>query len=120
MIEEHDAKVYGKEPPGTPPMTVPHLDTRFINGQKTLLFGPFASIGPKFLKYGSNLDLFKSVKPSNITTLLSAAAKNLPLLKYSFDQMYIIANLHRVLLDRKYVSGSCNLLLSLKFGQMNI
>lgn len=87
VIEEHDAKVYGKEPPGTPPMTVPHLDTRFINGQKTLLFGPFASIGPKFLKYGSNLDLFKSVKPSNITTLLSAAAKNLPLLKYSFDQI---------------------------------
>ena len=87
VIEEHDAKVYGKEPPGTPPMTVPHLDTRFINCQKTLLFGPFASIGPKFLKYGSNLDLFKSVKPSNITTLLSAAAKNLPLLKYSFDQI---------------------------------
>jgi len=87
VIEEHVAKVYGKEPPGTPPMTVPHLDTRFINGQKTLLFGPFASIGPKFLKYGSNLDLFKSVKPSNITTLLSAAAKNLPLLKYSFDQI---------------------------------
>ena len=87
VIEEHGAKVYGKEPPGTPPMTVPHLDTRFINGQKTLLFGPFASIGPKFLKYGSNLDLFKSVKPSNITTLLSAAAKNLPLLKYSFDQI---------------------------------
>ena len=87
VIEEHGAKVYGKEPPGTPPMTVPHLDTRFINGQKTLLFGPFASIGPKFLKYGSNLDLFKSVKPSNITTLLAAAAKNLPLLKYSFDQI---------------------------------
>lgn len=87
IVNEHDAKVYGKEPPGTPPMTVPHLDTRFINGQKTLLFGPFASIGPKFLKYGSNLDLFKSVKPSNITTLLAAAAKNLPLLKYSFDQI---------------------------------
>lgn len=87
VIEEHGAKVYGKEPPGTPPMTVPHLDTRFINGQKTLLFGPFASIGPKFLKYGSNLDLFKSVKPYNITTLLAAAAKNLPLLKYSFDQI---------------------------------
>ncbi|WP_210139740.1 L-lactate dehydrogenase (quinone) [Staphylococcus sp. GDY8P120P] len=87
VIEEHGAKVYGKEPPGTPPMTVPHLDTRFINGQKTLLFGPFASIGPKFLKYGSNLDLFKSVKPYNITTLLAAAVKNLPLLKYSFDQI---------------------------------
>ncbi|MBH9580519.1 L-lactate dehydrogenase (quinone) [Staphylococcus felis] len=87
VIEEHGVKVYGKEPPGTPPMTVPHLDTRYINGKQTLLFGPFANVGPKFLKYGSNLDLFKSVKPYNITTLLAAAVKNLPLIKYSIDQI---------------------------------
>ncbi|MGV3244913.1 L-lactate dehydrogenase (quinone) [Staphylococcus sp. 11261D007BR] len=87
VIEEHGVKVYGKEPPGTPPMTVPHLDTRYINGKQTLLFGPFANIGPKFLKYGSNLDLIKSVKPYNITTLLAAAVKNLPLIKYSIDQI---------------------------------
>ena len=73
VIEQHDAKVYGKEPPGTPPMTVPHLDTRYIDGERTLLFGPFANIGPKFLRNGSNLDLFKSVKPYNITTLLASA-----------------------------------------------
>ena len=87
VIEQHDAKVYGKEPPGTPPMTVPHLDTRYIDGERTLLFGPFANIGPKFLKNGSNLDLFKSVKPYNITTLLASAVKNLPLIKYSIDQV---------------------------------
>ncbi|MCO4338917.1 malate dehydrogenase (quinone) [Staphylococcus agnetis] len=87
VVEEHGVKVYGKEPPGTPPMTVPHLDTRYINGEKTLLFGPFASVGPKFLKNGSNLDLFRSVKPYNIMTLLASAAKNLPLIKYSFDQI---------------------------------
>lgn len=87
IISQHDAKVYGKEPKGTPPMTVPHLDTRYIDGERTLLFGPFASVGPKFLKNGSNLDLFKSIKPYNITTLLTAAAKNLPLIKYSFDQI---------------------------------
>lgn len=87
VIEQHDAKVYGKEPPGTPPMTVPHLDARYIDGQRTLLFGPFANVGPKFLKNGSNLDLFKSIKPHNITTMLAAAVKNLPLLKYSFDQI---------------------------------
>ena len=75
-IAKHDAKVYGKEPKGTPPMTVPHLDTRYIDGERTLLFGPFASVGPKFLKNGSNLDLFKSIKPYNITTLLSSAVKN--------------------------------------------
>ncbi|UXU55104.1 malate dehydrogenase (quinone) [Staphylococcus agnetis] len=87
VVEEHGVKVYGKEPPGTPPMTVPHLDTRYINGEKTLLFGPFASVGPKFLKNGSNLDLFRSIKPYNIMTLLASAAKNLPLIKYSFDQI---------------------------------
>ena len=87
IIAKHDAKVYGKEPKGTPPMTVPHLDTRYIDGERTLLFGPFASVGPKFLKNGSNLDLFKSIKPYNISTLLSAAVKNLPLIKYSFDQI---------------------------------
>lgn len=87
IIAQHDAKVYGKEPHGTPPMTVPHLDTRYIDGERTLLFGPFASIGPKFLKNGSNLDLFKSVKPYNIATLLSSAVKNLPLIKYSIDQI---------------------------------
>ncbi|NWK84748.1 malate dehydrogenase (quinone) [Staphylococcus sp. GSSP0090] len=87
VIQAHDAKVYGKEPKGTPPMTVPHLDTRYIDGERTLLFGPFASIGPKFLKQGSNLDLLKSVKPYNITTLLASAVKNLPLIKYSIDQI---------------------------------
>ncbi|BAH17070.1 L-lactate dehydrogenase (quinone) [Macrococcoides caseolyticum] len=87
IIAQHEAKVYGKEPHGTPPMTVPHLDTRYIDGERTLLFGPFASIGPKFLKNGSNLDLFKSVKPYNIATLLSSAVKNLPLIKYSIDQI---------------------------------
>ena len=49
IIAKH-GKVYGKEPKGTPPMTVPHLDTRYIDGERTLLFGPFASVGPKFLK----------------------------------------------------------------------
>ena len=68
-------------------MTVPHLDTRYINGESTLLFGPYANIDPKFLRYGSFFDLFGSVKPYNITTLLSSAAKNIPLIKYSIDQM---------------------------------
>ena len=68
-------------------MTVPHLDTRYIDGERTLLFGPFANVGPKFLNHGSNLDLFKSIKPYNITTLLASAVKNLPLIKYSFDQV---------------------------------
>ena len=87
IVNEHDAKVYGKEPPGTPPMTVPHLDRRYIQGEKSLLFGPFAAIGPKFLKNGSNLDLFKSIKPNNILTMLSSGLKNFPLVKYSIQQV---------------------------------
>lgn len=87
IVNQHDAKVYGKEPAGTPPMTVPHLDRRYIQGEKSLLFGPFAAIGPKFLKNGSNLDLFKSINPSNVLTMLSASAKNMPLVKYSIQQV---------------------------------
>lgn len=87
VVKRHNAKVYGKEPPGTPPMTVPHLDRRYIQGEQSLLFGPFAAIGPKFLKQGSNLDLFKSINPSNMFTLISSGVKNLPLIKYSIQQV---------------------------------
>ncbi|PTI72734.1 malate dehydrogenase (quinone) [Mammaliicoccus vitulinus] len=87
VVREHNAKVYGKEPPGTPPMTVPHLDRRYIQGKESLLFGPFAAIGPKFLKNGSNLDLFKSINTSNVVTMLSSGVKNLSLVKYSIQQV---------------------------------
>nr|WP_273542470.1 malate dehydrogenase (quinone) [Mammaliicoccus vitulinus] len=87
VVREHNAKVYGKEPPGTPPMTVPHLDRRYIQGKESLLFGPFAAIGPKFLKNGSNLDLFKSINRSNVVTMLSSGVKNLSLVKYSIQQV---------------------------------
>ncbi len=87
VVAEHEAKVYGKEPPGTPPMTVPHLDRRYIQDENTLLFGPFAAIGPKFLKNGSNLDLFKSLNTSNVGTMLASAFKNFPLVKYSIQEV---------------------------------
>ena len=64
-------KVYGKAEVGAPPMSVPHLDTRFVNGEKSLLFAVFA----KILKNGSYLDLVKSVKPNNMITMLSAGVK---------------------------------------------
>src|SRR5699024_10436190 len=83
IVSKHHAKVYGKEPKGTPPMTVPHLDRRHIDNQDILLFGPFAGFGPKFLKQGSNTDLVQSIQPNNIVTLLAAGIKNIPLIKYS-------------------------------------
>ncbi len=87
VVRQHDSKVYGKEPAGTPPMTVPHLDRRHIEGKDTLLYGPFAGFTPKFLKQGSPMDLFGSVKPTNVLTMLAAGAKNTPLLKYLAQQL---------------------------------
>ena len=89
IVEQHHAKVYGKAKVGAPPMSVPHLDTRYIDNKKSLLFGPFAGFSPKFLKTGSNLDLFASVKPHNITTLLAAGVKEMKLTKYLVEQLML-------------------------------
>jgi malate dehydrogenase (quinone) len=87
LIEKHDAKVYGKANVGSPPMSVPHLDTRMIDGKKALLFGPFAGFSTKFLKHGSYLDLPLSVKWNNILPLVSAGIHNIPLTKYLIEQV---------------------------------
>ena len=89
IVEQHHAKVYGKAKVGAPPMSVPHLDTRYIEGKKSLLFGPFAGFSPKFLKTGSVLDLPTSIKPDNLTTMLAAGAKNIPLTKYLIEQVML-------------------------------
>ncbi|WP_440858242.1 malate dehydrogenase (quinone) [Staphylococcus shinii] len=87
IAKKHLAKVYGKAPVGAPPMSVPHLDTRYIDGKRTILFGPFAGFSPKFLKTGSNMDLIKSVKPNNLITMLSAGIKEMNLTKYLISQL---------------------------------
>ncbi|MFD2672151.1 malate:quinone oxidoreductase [Marinicrinis sediminis] len=89
VVEQHHAKVYGKAKVGAPPMSVPHLDTRYIDNKKTLLFGPFAGFSPKFLKTGSNLDLITSVKPNNLLTMLSAGVKEMALTKYLIQQVML-------------------------------
>jgi malate dehydrogenase (quinone) len=81
--------VYGKASVGAPPMSVPHLDTRYIDNKKSLLFGPFAGFSPKFLKTGSNMDLITSVKPSNVITMLAAGAKEMSLTKYLIQQLML-------------------------------
>ena len=82
IVGSHNAKVYSQAPVGAPPMSVPHLDKRVVDGKESLLFGPFAGINPKFLKHGSFLDLPKSVRPHNLIPYLSVAIKNFDLLKY--------------------------------------
>ncbi|SFP98338.1 malate dehydrogenase (quinone) [Hymenobacter arizonensis] len=87
VIAQHQAKVYGKPALGSPPMSMPHLDTRQINGQKELLFGPYAGFTTKFLKKGSYTDLFRSIEVGNIRPLLYAGARNLGLTRYLIGQV---------------------------------
>jgi malate dehydrogenase (quinone) len=82
VIKRHDSKVYGKAAVGAPPMSVPHLDTRKINGKPALLFGPYAGFTTKFLKQGSFLDLFTSVKANNMKSMLIAGKHNMDLTRY--------------------------------------
>lgn len=87
LIQKHHAKVYGKASVGSPPMSVPHVDTRFIDGKKELLFGPFAGFSTKFLKNGSLMDLPKSIKLDNLMPMIFAGIKNVPLTKYLIQQL---------------------------------
>jgi len=85
--KRHHAKVYGKAAEGSPPMSVPHLDTRVIAGQHSLLFGPYAGFSTKFLKHGSLLDLPESIRPANIEPLLAVARDNFDLTEYLIGQL---------------------------------
>lgn len=87
IIAQHAAKVYGKASVGAPPMSVPHLDTRSMGGDKALLFGPFAGFSTKFLKHGSYLDLPLSLEFDNILPMLSAGWHNIDLTKYLIRQV---------------------------------
>lgn len=88
VVALHNGKVYGRAPMGAPPMSVPHLDARIIDGKPSLLFGPFASMTTKFLKEGSVLDLFSSVKPGNIKPMLSVARDNMDLTRYLVSEAF--------------------------------
>ncbi|WP_414043871.1 malate dehydrogenase (quinone) [Macrococcus sp. EM39E] len=89
IVEKHLAKVYGKAKVGAPPMSVPHLDTRYINGERGLLFGPFAGFSPKFLKTGKYTDLLATVKPGNVTNMLAAGGKEMKLTQYLISQVML-------------------------------
>ncbi len=88
IVEQHHSKVYGKAPIGAPPMSVPHLDTRIINGEPALLFGPFAGFTTRFLKQGSLFDLFGSVKPTNLKPMLSVSKSNMDLTRYLIGEVF--------------------------------
>jgi malate dehydrogenase (quinone) len=87
LIERHNAKVYGKAAIGAPPMSVPHLDTRMIDGKKGLLFGPFAGFTTKYLKNGSLLDFPLAIQPNNFIPMTAAAFQNVGLTRYLIGQV---------------------------------
>jgi malate dehydrogenase (quinone) len=82
VVAEHQAKVYGKASVGAPPMSVPHLDTRVVDGSASLLFGPYAGFTPKYLKKGSWWDLFGSIRLHNLMPMIQVGLRELSLVKY--------------------------------------
>ncbi len=88
LVDQHLAKVYGQAAVGAPPMSVPHLDTRVIDGRRHLLFGPYAGWTPKFLKKGSFLDFFGSINGGNLGPMLKVARHNIPLTKYLVTEVF--------------------------------
>jgi malate dehydrogenase (quinone) len=87
VVAQHQAKVYGKAAVGAPPMSVPHLDTRVVNGETSLLFGPYAGFSPKFLKKGSWWDLPGSVRAGNLGPMLAVARDNMDLMRYLIGEL---------------------------------
>jgi len=98
IVAQHRAKVYGKAAVGSPPMSVPHLDTRVVDGTASLLFGPYAGFSPRFMKTGSLWDLFGSIRLHNLVTMIGAGLTNLSLVGYLIGQLLASSNAkHRAL-----------------------
>jgi len=87
VVAQHKAKVYSQASVGAPPMSVPHLDARVVDGESSLLFGPFATFSPKFLKNGSMLDIVSQVRAHNLWPMLRVAVANPDLITYLLSEL---------------------------------
>ncbi|MCD2357555.1 malate dehydrogenase (quinone) [Pantoea sp. MHSD4] len=89
IADRHLAKVYGQASTGAPPMSVPHLDTRYLDGKRVVLFGPFATFSTKFLKNGSLFDLLSTTSTHNIVPMTDVGMDNFDLVKYLIGQVML-------------------------------
>jgi malate dehydrogenase (quinone) len=87
LVSRHQAKVYGQAAVGAPPMSVPHLDLRLIDGDHSLMFGPYAGFSPRFLKAGSLFDLPQSVRVNNLGSMLGVARTEMALTRYLIREL---------------------------------
>ncbi len=106
VVERHHAKVYGQAEVGAPPMSVPHLDTRWIDGKQELLFGPYAGFTTRFLKQGSWMDLLGSIGIHNAATMMSAGLANVDLTRYLVGQAMLSEEAREALLRRYYPAAN--------------
>lgn len=89
ITQQHLEKVYGQASVGAPPMSVPHLDARFLDGKRVVLFGPFATFSTKFLKNGSLFDLLSTTNTSNLMPMMHVGLDNFDLVKYLIGQVML-------------------------------
>ena len=89
IAQQHLAKAYGKASVGAPPMSVPHLDTRVLDGKRVILFGPFATFSTKFLKEGSYFDLLTSTTTHNFWPMTKVGIEQYPLVEYLAGQLML-------------------------------
>jgi malate dehydrogenase (quinone) len=105
VAHHHLAKVYGKAAVGSPPMSVPHLDTRYLDGKQALLFGPFATFSTKFLKQGSYFDLPASVTLDNFRPMVAVGWDDFELVEYLAGQL-IMSDEDRMKALREYLPNA--------------
>lgn len=89
ITRQHTEKVYGQASVGAPPMSVPHLDARYLDGKRVVLFGPFATFSTKFLKQGSFFDLLSTTTTKNVIPMTDVGLDNFDLVKYLIGQVML-------------------------------
>jgi malate dehydrogenase (quinone) len=87
VVAQHEAKIYGQAAIGAPPMSVPHLDKRVVNGEGHLLFGPYATFSTKLLKRGKLTDFFTTLRWPNLHVIVAAGLQNLSLVRYLITEL---------------------------------